>query len=931
MSLESGTRIGVYEIVAAIGAGGMGEVYRARDTKLNRDVAIKVLLPAVANDPDRLARFSREAQVLASLNHPNIAQIYGLEDGGDVRALVMELVEGPTLADRIAPSALSPQPSGGLPLDEALLIARQIADALAAAHEQGIIHRDLKPANVKVRPDGTVKVLDFGLAKALDAPGGSNASGGLSLSPTLTSPAMMSGIGMILGTAAYMSPEQARGRAVDKRTDIWAFGCVLFEMLAGRRPFEAEDVSMTLASVMMKEPEWGALPADVPEHIRTIVKRCLEKDRQRRLADIAVAQFLLNEPPPAPIASQAQPRAVAASLSRRARLTRLIAAGAAAVLLLAAAVATTWWILRPGAPQAARFEIVPPATQPLTIHGFQRDIAITPDGRHIVYRTGRAGGVTGSQLAVRALDQLDARILTGISGIRSPFISPDGHWIGFFEGTGGGELKKVSILGGPAITLCKYNGNPSEASWGPDDTILFASTDRSTGLLSIGAGGGDPKELTTPDVAHGEDDHVMPFILPGGRAALFTIMLQGQPVDNAHIAVLDLKTGQKKTLIRGGSDARYVDTGHLVYAAAGSLRAVRFDLARLEVTSDPVPVIEKVTMSGTTGTADFALSQNGTLVYVPGGVGGGPLRTLAWVNRQGREEPIKAEPRAYTTARVSPDGTRVALEIRDQENDIWLWDLKRETPTRLTFGPGADQSPVWTPDSRRIIFSSVRGGVQNLYWQAADNTGTIERLTTSPNVQLPSSISPDSTRVLFGEVAPRTNQDIMMLTLPTPANSMAAGPTQPLIQTTFGEGNAEVSPDGRWVAYQSNESGSSQIHVRPFPRVDSGHWQVSTGGGFKPLWARSGRELFYVANRTLMAVTVQNTGAMFSAGNPTEILDITPYFFGYAPRNYDVSADGQRFLLITLSAPGQSSMTPSNSVIVVEHWTEELKARVGAK
>ncbi len=345
----------------------------------------------------------------------------------------------------------------------------------------------------------------------------------------------------------------------------------------------------------------------------------------------------------------------------------------------------------------------------------------------------------GTQLVVRSLDQLDARLLTGISGIRSPFISPDGHWIGFFEGNGG-ELKKVSILGGPPITLCKYVGNPTEASWGADDTIIFATNAPDTGLLSVSADGGDTKVLTRPDTAHGEADHTMPFILPGGRAVLFTIIVQGQPIDNAQIAVLDLKTGQKKTLIRGGSDARYVDTGHLVYAVAGTLRAVRFDLARLEVTSDPVPVVEKVAMSGTTGVADFALSENGTLVYTPGGVAVGVIRSLAWVNRQGREEPIKASPRAYVLPRISPDGARVALDIRDQENDIWVWDLKRETLVRVTFGPSIDQFPVWTPDSRRIIFSSNRGGGlnPNLYWQAADNTGTIERLTTSPNQQNPS-------------------------------------------------------------------------------------------------------------------------------------------------------------------------------------------------
>ena len=883
MPLSAGARIGVYEVVAAIGAGGMGEVYRARDTRLNRDVALKIVSELFAADADRLARFTREAQTLASLNHANIAAIYGLEETAPattsgqvaIRALVMELVEGEDLSERIV--------RGPIPLDEALAIANQIATALAAAHEQGIIHRDLKPANVKVRPDGTVKVLDFGLAKAME-PAGSSVV--VSQSPTITTPAMMTGVGMILGSAAYMSPEQARGKSVDKRTDIWAFGCVLYEMLSGRRVFDAEDVSMTLASVMMKDPDWSALPEDVPAHIRTVVRRCLEKDRQKRLADIAVAQFLINEPA-GPSVGATPAQAVLLEPPKRTRVMRLIAAGVAAMIALAATVGFTWWLTRPTAPLLVRFTITPPSTQPLTIQGFQRDIAITPDGRHIVYRTGPAGTI-GTQLAVRSLDQLDARILTGISGIRSPFISPDGHWIGFFEGNGG-EIKKVSILGGPPIALCKYTGNPYEASWGADDTIIFATNDRATGLLSVGAGGGEPKILTTPDTAHGEADHVFPFVLPGGRAVLFTIQMQGQSVDNAQIAVLDLKTGQKKTLIRGGSDARYVDTGHLIYGVAGTIRAVRFDLGRLEVTSDPIPVVEKVTTSATTGMSDFVLSQNGTLAYIPGGIGGGLGRTLVWVNRQGREESIKAQPRGYLLPRISPDGTRVALDVRDQENDIWIWDLKRETLTRLTFDPGVDQFPVWTPDSKRIIFNSSRSGASNLYWQAADNTGTIERLTTSPDVQNPTSISPDGTRVLFVDQSPKNNLDIGVLTIlnaqaPPTRSATAAAPGQPLLNTTFAEANGEISPNGRWMAYQSNESGTYQIYVRPFPNVDGGRWQISTTGGTKPLWAHNGRELFYDGNGALMAVAVQATDTTFSAGNPTKLFDTGPYAFNTGGR-----------------------------------------------
>ncbi len=912
MALQIGARIGVLEVVAAIGAGGMGEVYRARDTRLNRDVAVKIVSDLFAADADRLARFTREAQTLASLNHSNIAAIYGFEEQAGVRALVMEFVDGEDLSQRLA--------RGPVPLDEAVSIANQIANALAAAHEQGIVHRDLKPANVKVRPDGVVKVLDFGLAKAMEPPGSSVA---VSQSPTITTPAMMTGVGMILGSAAYMSPEQARGKTVDKRSDIWAFGCVLYEMLSGRRAFDAEDVSMTLASVMMKEPDWNALPDDVPAHLRTVIRRCLEKDRQKRLADIAVAQFLINEPPAA--AAGATPAVVQSAPLRRATLTRALAIALAAIAAVSATAGITWWLMRPPTPQPVRFTITPPLTQPLTVQGFQRDIAITPDGRTIIYRVGPAGTI-GTQLAIRALDQLEARVLPGITGIRSPFVSPDGHSIGFFEGANG-ELKRVSLQGGPPIALCRYVGNPYEASWAPDNTIVFATSDITTGLMSVSAAGGVPKVLTKPDATKGEGDHVMPFVLPGGRGILFTITRPNQ-LDASQIAVFDPRTGEKKILIRGGTDARYVDTGHLIYATAGTLRAVLFDLGRLEVMGEPVPVLDQLATSGTTGTADYAIAQNGTLVYVPGVLGSGVARTLAWVRRDGREEPINNAPaRAFVYPRVSPDGTRVALDARDQESDIWIWDLKRETLARLTFDPGQDQSPVWTPDSRRIIFGSPRGGAQNLYWQAADNTGTVERLNPSPNIQLPYSVSSDGKYLVFGDLSQATNQDIGVLTLPADVVSAATPSARPLIRTMFNEGNAELSPDGRWVAYQSNESGANEIYVRPFPNADAGRWQISNGGGTRPVWARNGRELFFYSNTALMTVATSSSGTTFSAGHVTKLFDTAPYYFLNAGRTYDVAADG-RFLMIKTA---QSPNSTASSFVVVEHWTEELKTRTATQ
>jgi serine/threonine-protein kinase len=581
-----------------------------------------------------------------------------------------------------------------------------------------------------------------------------------------------------------------------------------------------------------------------------------------------------------------------------------------------------WNTLKP--PQTMRFGIVPPPAQRLAEQGNDRDIAISPDGSHIVYRTGVSGQTS---LAVRAVDQLDAHVLAGVNGVRSPFISADGHWVGFFTGNAG-EIKKVSITGGPPITLCRITGAPRGASWGADDTIVFATNDPATGLLSVPSTGGEPKVLTKPDTARGEGDHLFPFVLPGGRAVLFAIHVQGQPVESAQVAVLDIRTGQKKILIRGGTHPEYVETGHLVYAAAGTLRAVRFDLERLEVLGDPVPVVEQVATQAS-GAANFTVSRTGTLVYVPGGAGGGVRRSLAWVNRQGREEPINAPPRAYAEPRLSPDGTRVAVEIRDQENDIWIWDLMRQTPTRFTFDPGNDLSPVWTPDSRRIIFTTQRGGISNLYWQAADNTGMVERLTTSMNFQAPTSISPDGKSLVFIEVTPGRAADLNLLAM----DGQRA--TKPLIHTTFIEVNGEISPDGRWIAYQTNESGQDQVYVRPFPNVDSGRWLISTAGGTRPLWARNGRELFYVdGESTLMAVPIQTSGQAFNAGSPAKVFDAKIFADpAVSPgRTYDVSPDGQRFLVIkdNAASDGASNATVPG-MVVVTNWFEELKARTGVK
>ena len=651
MVLSPGARLGPYEVTAQIGVGGMGEVYRATDTNLARQVAIKVLPEAVAADADRLARFDREAKALASLNHPNIAAIYGLERSGATSALVMELVEGPTLADRIA--------QGSIPIDEALPIAKQIAEALEAAHEQEIIHRDLKPANIKVRSDGTVKVLDFGLAKAMKPAGAMSPNA--SMSPTITSPAMMTGVGMILGTAAYMAPEQAKGRPADKRSDVWAFGCVLYEMLTGRRAFEGEDMTEVLGAVVRLEPNWEALSSDVSQPVRTLLHACLVKDRRTRIADIAAALFVLDHQ----TGLTAAGTVAAGPLPRRSLWRRVVTPVAAALVVSAVVGAAVWFGTARSPPRVARFPLTTASANALSISGTDRDLAITPDGSRIVYvGSGRA------ELLMRSLDRVEPIVLAR-GELRGVFVAPDGQWVGFVDLNR--TLKKVAITGGPSLTLTAIDGGARGATWGSEDTIIFATNNPATGLLRVSAAGGESTVVSRPNRDRGEADHLWPEILPGGRSVLFTVTAVSGGLDAAQIAVLDLDTGAQTIVLRGGSHAHYVSTGHLVYTAGGALRAVAFDLSRREVQGTPVSVLPRV-VTTTYGAGDDAVAADGTLVYVdaPGTASSasfGVDRTLVWVDRAGREEPLAAPPRAYRQPRLSPDGTRIAVSIQDQEQD----------------------------------------------------------------------------------------------------------------------------------------------------------------------------------------------------------------------------------------------------------------------
>ena len=891
MPLHPGTTLGPYQVTAKIGEGGMGEVYHARDTKLDRDVALKVLPEAFTSDPDRLARFEREAKVLASLNHPNIGSIYGLEEAEGVRALVLELVEGPTLADRIK--------QGAIPIDEALPIAKQIAAALEAAHEQGVIHRDLKPANIKVKDDGTVKVLDFGLAKAFQP----DASGpGLSQSPTISLTAAATQMGMVIGTAAYMAPEQASGKAVDKRADVWAFGCVLYEMLTGTRPFVGDNVSKTLAHVIAIDPDWSTLPKHVPPVLGTFLRGCLEKDPRERVRDIGDVRLAMKGAFETMASTPSAPVAVP-----QLQVWRRPATIAAAVLVsLAVGGVAVWSLTRPGPPPAApvvRFSVPLGAEQAFTRSG-RHLVALSPDGTQLVYQA-------DSQLYLRRLDQLEATAIPGTreGGGRSPFISPDGEWVGFYAG---GQLKKVAMSGGAAVTLGDVT-NPWGVSWGADDMILIGQGPE--GIWRVPGTGGTPEVVIT--IEDGESAHG-PQMLPGGEWVLFSLQPQGVGTwDAAQIVVQSLVTGERVVLIEEGRDARYVETGHLVYALNGVLFAVAFDRDAREVLGAPVPLVEGVRDTTVTGAVHFSVARNGALVYVPGSAGGGDVVTLVWVGRDGDEERLPAPPRAYDRPRVSPDGTRVAVDIAEGDNtDVWIWDLARETLTQLTFDDGVDALPLWTPDSARVVFRSSREG-GGLFWKAADGTGQVERL--KDGAARPSAWAADG-RLIFEQESPR---DIGVLTMEGERT------VEMLLDAAFAETAPALSPDGRWLAYTSLETGAPLIYVRPFSNIDDGPWNVSLGVGRRAVWSPDGRELFYRGQTDLMVAQIE-TEPTFSSRTPEPLFSLSSYgsLGAGAGRRYDLAPGGQRFLMRKSGRTQAAGDDVFNGLIFIENWFEELKRLV---
>ena len=885
MALAPGTRIGVYDITALIGEGGMGQVYRATDATLGRQVAIKILPKAFAADLQRLARFEREAKTLASLNHPHIAAIYGFEKSSAMHALVMELVEGEDLSQRLA--------RGAIPLEEALPIARQIAEGLEAAHQQGIVHRDLKPANIKLRSDGQVKVLDFGLAKIADPAGGSSPDG--MNSPTLSVHATKQGV--ILGTAAYMSPEQARGLPVDRRTDIWAFGCVFYEMLTGTPAFGRDSVSDIVAAVLQSEPDWRALPPHTPGRLRLLLKRCLQKDSRQRLHDVADARIEIEDFDTDAIAAAATPVPNGAHRLAWAAVGALAGVAVAGVL---------WWA-------GARTGLAPaPIHLSLTLadkassYGHMnasRELAISPDGQKIVYVAIHDGR---RQLFLRSLGEIEGKPVDGTDGALTAFFSADSQWLAFGKGL---ELQKAAVGGGAPITICTLAGTGFfGGDWGPDNTIVFVA-DYNGGLLKVSANGGTPHPLLAASV---DTDHVAysdPQILPGGKGVLFTLA-SGRAVtaDDQDVAVLAAGEKTLRILIRGASHPRYLPTGQIVYVHQGALQAVPFDISTLAVTGTPTTVIEGLGRTWS-GDADYSVSDNGTVVYeADSGAATGGMFTL--VDRKGAARPVSAKRGNYSEFSISPNGRSIASRVFAINDDIWTYDIATGAPLRFTFEPLDEVFPRWTADGSRIAYGSRTG---TIFWKSSDGSGPREELTHGEFPRYPASFSADGRLMAFIEIHPTRRRDIWLMPL------QGVRKPEPLVATDADERDARFSPDGQWLAYVSDETGRDEVFMRPVG-ARGGRRQLSSDGGTGPTWAPNGRELFFAAGDHLSVVSLDEHR------NPIgrdRVLFAIPKLDDLQPTAdaplYDVMPDGEHFVFLL----DQSSARPQFNIIL--NWFEELK------
>jgi serine/threonine-protein kinase len=870
MDLARGQLLGHYTLREPLGQGGMGVVWKADDARLGRAVALKLLPESLAQDPDRLARLEREARLLAALNHPHIATIHGLEEVGGTRFLVLELVPGETLASRIA--------RGPLPPDEAREIARQVAEGLEAAHEAGVLHRDLKPANIQITPEGQAKILDFGLAKAAD---GSAAASDSSLSPTRTRMGTSSGV--LLGTAPYMSPEQARGKALDRRADIWAFGCVLYECLTGRAPFRGETISDVLAKVIEREPDWALLPAPTPPDLQRLLRRCLDKDPRRRLRDIGEARVALSSTEPAPEPGAATPRLAAAFRALPWGLVVLLAA------IALAAIAGRGHDARPTDRRPVRFRVVMDDPIEPIRSGTSGALAVAPDGSRfavIVWHD------EDTHIAVHDFARGSAALAAGTLRGYTPFFSEDAQWLGFVAE---GQLKKVSLHGGLVVPIAPAGG--LGADWDAD-SILF-NPFYAEGLKRVAATGGEAVTVTTKDSSRNELGHFWPQILPGGKTALFTSF--ATPIDAAAVETVDLATGERKVVLRGAFCGRYAASGHLLALRGNTLTAAPFSLASLSTTGPPVPVLDDVAADFTAGLGHYAVSEEGTLVYLPRSaleVEG----TVVWVDSTGRWEPVGIPPGTVGNVALSPDGRRIGLTLRSESRDVWTYDLARGSFSRLTHEPAAEFGPVWSADGRAIYYTTERPQF-TLARIALDGTGAGEQLAAGEFDRQVQSVSSDGKWALITETAPETLDDIVAVALERPDETFV------FRRTAFDEDEAAFSPDGHWVAYRSNDSGQSQVFVQPF-RSAGERVQISNGGGWDPCWSRDGLTLYFKSDAGLMAVPVTSDWS----APPHRLFEVSEY-----PGAFDVAADG-RFLMVRVPKP-----TWPRTVNVVLHWFEELQ------
>ncbi len=906
--MEIGSQLKHYTITAKLGEGGMGQVFRAEDTILKRDVALKVLPPDVAGDPDRMRRLEREAQLLAQLDHPNIAAIHGLDESDGVRFLVMQVAEGQTLHERLD--------AGPMGLAEALPLALQIACALETAHDKGVVHRDLKPANIMVADDGSVKLLDFGLAKVFSGDT-SGSTSRISESPTELASTLP---GLILGTAGYMSPEQARGRSVDRRTDVWAFGCVLFEMLTAQRTFAGETVTDILGAIVHHEPDWDLLPADTPRRIRALLHRCLRKDASRRIQAIGDARVSIEEYLEDPQAAEA---ILGDGSAGQPWWRTILPWGVAAIALLSLGAVLLTGDAAPVAPPTLRLDMAIGVADDLRDLSLGSSLVLSPDGSQIVVATGNS---EDSRLQIRHLDSIGASTLTG-GGTYNPFFSPDGAWVGFALTN---SLQKVPATGGTPLRIVDVDRSRG-ADWGEDGRIVFAPSPNS-GLMMVSADGGEASPVTTLDESVGEATHRWPQLLPGGRKVLFTAHVSATGgFDAATIKVVDLDSGTQTIVYRGGYYGRYVESGHLLFVNQGTLFAVPFDLDSLEVAGSTAPVAENVADDPGSGGAQFDVSSNGILVHRRGTSGPGQYPAV-WLDRDGQTSTLLAEPRTYVESRVSPDGRRVAMtELNNDNWDVWVYDLTRGTRTRLTFEDGIEGPAVWSPDSSELIYSSDADGSDDLWRKAADGSGEAVQLTKEDVQIFVSDWSADGRYVLAlrGGAADAAagwagGADIGYLDLKAEEIKLV-----PFLATRFQESEAAFSPNGRWVAYQSNESGRTEVYVRPFPAA-GGRWQVSDEGGAYARWAANGRELYYRTDEGIMVVSITDDGS-FTASRP-RLLTAGNFLGGSTGvavagstfADYDVAPDG-RFVMF----PSSGDEAPNIQLArVVVNWFDELRRLV---